>query len=85
MLMVDHRGSNGYGVAFRDLPKGDWGFAQLKDIETAAAWLRARPEVDPARVGMMGYSMGGYMTLLSVGARPTLFRAAVDVLGLGEI
>ncbi|HXN64673.1 MAG TPA: S9 family peptidase [Candidatus Acidoferrales bacterium] len=85
MLMVDHRGSNGYGVAFRDLPKGDWGFAQLKDIETAAAWLRARPEVDPARVGMMGYSMGGYMTLLSVGARPTLFRAAVDVFGLGEI
>jgi dipeptidyl aminopeptidase/acylaminoacyl peptidase len=85
MLMVDHRGSNGYGVAFRDLPKGDWGFAQLKDIETAAAWLRARPQVDPARVGMMGYSMGGYMTLLSVGARPTLFRAAVDVFGLGEI
>ncbi len=85
MLMVNHRGSNGYGTAFRDLPKGDWGFAQLKDIESGAALLKARPDVDPARVGMLGYSMGGYLTMLALTARPTLFAAGVTVFGLGEI
>jgi dipeptidyl aminopeptidase/acylaminoacyl peptidase len=85
MLTVDHRGSNGYGTRFRDLPKGDWGFAQLKDIASAADLLKHRPDVDPARVGMMGYSMGGYLTMLAVTARPTLFKAAVEVFGLGEI
>lgn len=85
VLTVDHRGSNGYGVKFRDLPKGDWGFAQLKDIESAAVLLKARPDVDPARVGMLGYSMGGYLTMLAATTRPAVFRAAVEVFGLGEI
>jgi dipeptidyl aminopeptidase/acylaminoacyl peptidase len=85
MLMVNHRGSNGYGTAFRDLPKGDWGFAQLRDIESGAAFLRARADVDPARVGMLGYSMGGYLTMLALTARPALFAAGVVVFGLGEI
>lgn len=85
MLFVNHRGSNGYGVGFRDLPKGDWGFAQLKDIVSAASFLKSRAEVDPARVGMMGYSMGGYLTMLAVTTQPKLFRAAVEIFGLGEI
>jgi len=85
MLTVDHRGSNGYGTRFRDLPKGDWGFAQLKDIVSAADLLKHGADVDPARVGMMGYSMGGYLTMLAVTARPALFKAAVEVFGLGEI
>jgi dipeptidyl aminopeptidase/acylaminoacyl peptidase len=85
VLTVDHRGSNGYGVKFRDLPKGDWGFGQLKDIESAAKFLRSRADVDPERVGMLGYSMGGYMTMLASTTRPSLFKAAVEVFGLGEI
>lgn len=85
MLMVNHRGSNGYGTAFRDLPKGDWGFAQMKDILSGAAWLKKQPEADPTRVGLMGYSMGGYLTLLTVMTHPTVFTAAVDVFGLGQL
>jgi len=85
VLQVNHRGSNGYGTKFRDLPKGDWGFAQLKDIESAAGYMRGLAGVDPDRVGMLGYSMGGYMTQLALTTRPTLFRAGVAVFGLGEI
>jgi dipeptidyl aminopeptidase/acylaminoacyl peptidase len=85
MLTVDHRGSNGYGVAFRDLPRGNWGFAQLKDLVSAAGLLRSRADVDPARVGVMGYSMGGYLTLLAATTHPELFRAAACIFGLGEI
>ncbi len=85
MLMVNHRGSNGYGVEFRDLPKGNWGFAQLTDIESGADFLKARPEVAGERVGMLGYSMGGYVTLLALTTRPALFDAGISVFGLGEI
>jgi dipeptidyl aminopeptidase/acylaminoacyl peptidase len=85
MLTVDHRGSNGYGVAFRDLPRGDWGFAQLKDLVSAAGLLRSRSDVDPDRVGVMGYSMGGYLTLLAATTHPDVFRAAACIFGLGEI
>ena len=85
MLMVNHRGSNGYGVAFRDLPKANWGFAQLKDLVSAAEFLRKLPEVDPERVGMMGYSMGGYLTMLAVTTEPSVFRAGLCIFGLGEI
>jgi dipeptidyl aminopeptidase/acylaminoacyl peptidase len=85
VLQVNHRGSNGYGTKFRDLPKGNWGFEQLKDIESGAGYLRALPDVDAKRVGMLGYSMGGYLTQLAVTNRPALFDAAVAVFGLGEI
>ncbi len=85
VLQVNHRGSNGYGAKFRDLPKGNWGFEQLKDIESAAGYLRALPDVDTKRIGMLGYSMGGYLTQLAVTNRPALFTAAVAVFGLGEI
>ena len=85
VLQVNHRGSNGYGTKFRDLPKGNWGHAQLKDIDSGAAYLRALPDVDASRVGMLGYSMGGYMTQMAVTNRPDLFDAAVAVFGLGEI
>jgi dipeptidyl aminopeptidase/acylaminoacyl peptidase len=85
MLMVNHRGSNGYGVEFRDRPKGNWGFAQLLDIESGAEFLKAHPAVDRRRVGMVGYSMGGYLSLLALTARPALFQAGVSVFGLGEI
>ena len=85
MLTVDHRGSGGYGVAFRDLPKGNWGFAQLDDLVSAAGVLRARPDVDPARVGVMGYSMGGYLTLLAMTNAPDVFKAGASIFGLGEI
>ena len=85
VLQVNHRGSNGYGTKFRDLPKGNWGHAQLTDIASGAGYLRTLPGVDSKRVGMLGYSMGGYLTQLAVTNRPDLFDAAVAVFGLGEI
>lgn len=85
LLTVDHRGSSGYGVAFRDLPRGNWGLAQLQDVVSAARFLRSRPEVDADRVGMLGYSMGGYLTLLAATTHPTLFRAAVSVFGPTQV
>lgn len=85
VLQVNHRGSSGFGKKFRELPKGNWGHAQLKDHVSAAAYLRALPEVGTGRVGMLGYSMGGYLTQLAITNEPQLFDAAVAVFGLGEL
>jgi carboxymethylenebutenolidase len=53
------------------------GTTQLADVRGAIAWLRARPEVDAARVAVAGISYGGILTLLAAEADSTL-RAAVS-------
>ena len=85
MLMVYHRGSSGYGVEFRDLTRGDFGFPQQIDIESGAEYLRSRESVDPERIGILGYSHGGYQAQLALTTRPELFAAGISVFGLGEI
>ena len=81
LLMVDQRGSAGYGRAFREAAIGAWGTKTLDDVKAMAAYVKALPSVDPERVGVMGLSHGGYMTLLSLTKVPGLFRAGVDLMG----
>ncbi len=76
ILAPEYRGSTGYGEAHHRAI--DYGGKELDDVETAHAVLQARPEVDPARIGIMGWSHGGFITahLLMRGAR-TKFVAGV--------
>ena len=54
------------------------------DIRRAAAWLRARPEVDGRRLGITGISLGGIMSALSAPAEPTFHKVAI-YLGGGNL
>lgn len=54
------------------------------DIRRAAAWLRARPEVDQTRLGITGISLGGIMSALSAPAEPTFQKVAI-YLGGGNL
>ncbi|MBX3134499.1 MAG: S9 family peptidase [Gemmatimonadaceae bacterium] len=76
ILAPEYRGSTGYGEAHHNAI--DYGGKELDDVETAHSVLQARPEVDPARIGIMGWSHGGFITahLLMRGAR-TKFVAGV--------
>jgi dipeptidyl aminopeptidase/acylaminoacyl peptidase len=84
VLQLDQRGSSGYGRAFRDLAIGAWGTSTGDDVAAAAAWLRGRPEVDPARVGVMGFSFGAYLTLMAMTKTPGTFQAGVAVMGVAD-
>ncbi len=84
MLLVDHRGSAGYGRKFREAGIGTWGSQTLEDVRAAAAFIRSRPSVDPARVGAMGLSNGAYMTLIGLTKAPDLFQAGVDLMGAAD-
>ena len=81
VLLVDQRGSSGYGRAFRETQIGSWGTGTLEDVKAAAGFLRAQPGVDPARVGVMGLSFGGYNALLALTKEPRLFQAGIDLMG----
>jgi dipeptidyl aminopeptidase/acylaminoacyl peptidase len=65
VIAPEYRGSTGYGKAFHDAI--DYGGHEVDDVMTAYDWLvQNLPHVDPERVGIMGWSHGGYITLLSV-------------------
>ena len=51
--------------------------AAFEDQLAGVAWLKSRPYVDPARVGVYGWSYGGYMTLMLLAQSPGTFKAGV--------
>jgi dipeptidyl aminopeptidase/acylaminoacyl peptidase len=78
VIAPEYRGSVGYGEAFYDAI--DYGGAEVDDVVTAAAVLANQyPHVDPARVGIIGWSHGGMIALLAVFRNPTTFRASAAI------
>src|SRR5204863_9544086 len=66
----------GYGQNYYDAI--DYGGAEVDDVTTAVGVLAARyPEVDPARIGIIGWSHGGMIALLAIFRNQTTFKAAV--------
>ena len=62
ILRTNPRGSSGYGKAFRFANYDDWGGGDYRDIMAGVDTLIERGIVDPDRMGIMGWSYGGYMT-----------------------
>ncbi len=85
VVSVNYRGGIGYGRAFRDAPRrGRFGASEYQDVLAAAAWLRARPDVDSTRIGLWGGSYGGYLTALGLARNSDLFAAGVDLHGVHD-
>ena len=70
------RGSQGYGEAFSTAIVGAWGDRDYLDVLAVGPYLASRPEIDAARIAIMGASYGGYMTCWAIG-HSTMFAAAV--------
>ena len=64
VFTVDNRGSDRRGRHFSDAIHGRLGDVEVRDQLAGVAWLSKQPGVDPGRVGVMGWSYGGYMTLM---------------------
>ena len=61
------RGTGGYGQRFRELNRGDWGGMDWIDINSGIDALIAQGIADPNRLGMMGWSYGGFITSWTIG------------------
>ena len=79
LFQLDNRGSSNRGNAFEAPIHLELGGAEVRDQILGTNWLKAQPGIDPARVGILGHSYGGYMTLRLMTAAPGLFRGGVAV------
>ncbi len=78
-VMVDFHGSVGYGQAFTDSIRGDWGGKPFEDLKHGLkAALDRYPWLDGNRVGALGASFGGYMINWIAGNWPDRFRCMVN-------
>lgn len=78
-LMVDFHGSTGYGQAFTDSIRGDWGGKPLEDLQKGlAAALQRYSFLDGERVCALGASYGGFMINWIAGQWPDRFRCLVN-------
>ncbi len=78
-IMVDFHGSTGYGQAFCDAIRGDWGGKPLEDLKKGLdASIAKYPWLDGQRVAALGASYGGYMVNWIAGNWPGRFRCLVS-------
>ncbi len=78
-IMVDFHGSTGYGQAFTDAIRGDWGGKPLVDLQKGlAAALERYPWMDGTRACALGASYGGYMVNWIAGNWSDGFRCLVN-------
>lgn len=77
IIAPDYRGSTGYGQAHHQAI--DYGGYEVDDVVSAADYLKTLPYVDPARLGIMGWSHGGYITLFSVFREKTAFAVGAAI------
>ena len=77
VIAPDYRGSTGYGEAHHQAI--DYGGYEVDDTMSAVEFLKTLPHVDQDRLGIMGWSHGGYITLFSVFRDQTPFKAAAAI------
>ncbi|MBM5812342.1 MAG: S9 family peptidase [Gammaproteobacteria bacterium] len=75
VFQLDNRGSSGRGLAFASALHHALGTVEVEDQLAGVAWLAGQPWIDPARIGVHGWSYGGYMTLLLLAHAPGTFAA----------
>jgi dipeptidyl aminopeptidase/acylaminoacyl peptidase len=78
------RGSDGYGEKFRQANVKDWGGADFQDIMSGLDTLVDRGLADPDRLGVMGWSYGGYMTAWTI-TQTNRFKAASAGAGVMDL
>jgi dipeptidyl aminopeptidase/acylaminoacyl peptidase len=85
VLSVNYRSGIGYGLDFREAVNyGARGASEFNDVVGSGLYLRSRPDVDPARIGVWGGSYGGYLSALGLARASDLFAAGVDFHGVHD-
>ncbi len=84
VLMPNPRGSTGYGHEFQQLLQDDVGGGESRDLVSGALAMVERGIADPDRLGIGGWSWGGYLTAWTI-TQTQIFRAAVMGAGLSNM
>ena len=84
ILGVNNRGSSGYGNEFYHLDDKRHGQEDLQDIIASKEYLQSLPWVDDNKIGVMGGSYGGFMTLAALTFYPNVFNVGIDIFGVSN-
>jgi dipeptidyl aminopeptidase/acylaminoacyl peptidase len=84
VLNVNYRGSTGRGHAYSEAINADWGHKEVIDLLAAVDGAIATGAIDPARLGLGGWSYGGILTDYTI-ASTTRFKAASSGAGMGNL
>jgi dipeptidyl aminopeptidase/acylaminoacyl peptidase len=84
ILAVNYRGSTGYGASFSEAADKKHDREPVFDCIEAKKYLASLPFIDPARIGVLGESYGGYLVLASMAFYPDTFKTGVDIFGVSD-
>lgn len=84
VIDVNYGGSTGYGRAYRERLRRQWGVVDVEDAIAAAQALVDGGIADPERLAIRGGSAGGWTTLATV-TRTDLFKAATSYFGISDL
>ncbi|MDG1763482.1 MAG: prolyl oligopeptidase family serine peptidase [Flavobacteriaceae bacterium] len=82
ILAVNNRGSSGYGKSFYKMDDKNHGENDLKDCIWGKKWLQEQDYIDFDRIGIIGGSYGGYMTMAAMTFSPEEFKVGVNIFGV---
>lgn len=82
VLQMNYRGSIGYGKEFWEKGFKEWGRYIQNDIADGVDWLIRQEIADPDKIGIFGYSFGGYSSLMNVSIYPDKYQFAVSLNGI---
>ncbi|MGJ8742978.1 alpha/beta fold hydrolase [Polaribacter sp.] len=82
VLAVNNRGSSGYGKTFFQMDDLNHGEKDLQDCIEGKNWLAKQPNIDSEKIGIIGGSYGGYMTMAALTFAPEEFAVGVNLFGV---
>ena len=82
ILAVNNRGSSGYGKTFNKMDDLNHGDKDLKDCIWGKKWLQEQDYIDADKIGIIGGSYGGYMTMAAMAFTPDEFKVGVNIFGV---
>jgi len=82
IMAINNRGSNGYGKTFYKMDDRNHGDKDLKDCIWGKKWLQNQEYIDAEKIGIIGGSYGGYMTMAAMAFAPEEFTVGVNLFGV---
>ena len=82
ILAVNNRGSSGYGKTFYSLDDLNHGEDDLQDCVWGKKWLQEQNYINPDKIGIIGGSYGGFMTMAAMTFEPEEFKVGVNIYGV---
>ncbi|RPH28797.1 MAG: S9 family peptidase [Bacteroidales bacterium] len=82
VLAVNNRGSSGYGKSFFKMDDQNHGEKDLMDCVYGKKYLQSLDYIDAEKIGIIGGSYGGYMTMAAMAFQPDEFKVGVNLFGV---